>query len=166
MRDLRLARPRAKPQAAERVASALCAALLVLCSLFSAAPCVYTSAPESCRARLRRLRLTDPGQRVHSATATALNLSMVLPWLIVGASAAAQMRRREQPDVQERERVRALKKLQTMERELSNQKAAFDEKFSVRLLVPAVAAAQMRARAQQRARRGARARQSRSSSCA
>ena len=57
---------------------------------------------------------------------------MVLPWLIVGASAAIEMRRREQPAVKDRERVRALRRLQTMERELSKQKTAFDEKFSVR----------------------------------
>jgi hypothetical protein len=59
---------------------------------------------------------------------------MVLPWLIVGASAAFEMRRRNEPDrkLKEREKKQALRRLQSVEKELKIQKSAFDEKFTVR----------------------------------
>jgi hypothetical protein len=59
---------------------------------------------------------------------------MVLPWLIVGASAAFEMRRRNEDGtkIKEREKKQALRRLQSVEKELSNQKSAFDKKFTVR----------------------------------
>lgn len=53
---------------------------------------------------------------------------MVLPWLIVGACSALEMRRRNEPEASERE----CRRLQEVEKSLQRERKELDKKFKAR----------------------------------